>query len=251
MTERCRGRRRFQVLFLPTVFLLLLPVEGWAQEGLNAEKSTQADTTLKEQPGADEQMTNRRLLKLLKKHFPDRKVEGPLGLWRIEFPKDEPADEAEQKPQQPADEEDKALEPAAEEIGPGGTDHLDPVMVIMTDERADRMRIMIPIRRFDTQRVDDLRLALIALHANYDRALDARYAIHDGFLWSAFIHPLSTLTPRDLENALLQVRALRDNTGTTYSSSELLFAPQVEEGNQPEGEDGKAPANPLPGDNVT
>lgn len=250
MTERCRGRQRDHVLFLPLVFLLL-PAVSSAQEGLEPANSTEADTQFKEQMGADGQMTNRRLLKLLKKHFPDRKVEGPLGLWRIELPKDELNDEAEQNPQQPARDEEDETQPAAEEVGPGGTDHLDPVMVIMTDERADRMRIMIPIRRFDTQRVDDLRLALIALHANYDRALDARYAIHDGFLWSAFIHPLSTLTPRDLENALLQVRALRDNTGTTYSSSELLFAPQVEEGNQPEDEDGKAPANPLPGDNVT
>ena len=97
-------------------------------------------------------------------------------------------------------------------------------MLVLTDTTADRMRLMMPIRKFDpTKNREDLQLALIALHANFDRALDARYATQNGMLWSAFIHPLESLTAKDLKNGLDQVRALRKNTGTTYTSSELLF----------------------------
>jgi len=59
---------------------------------------------------------------------------------------------------------------------PGSSDEekLPPVMVVLTDDRADRMRLMMPIRKFDHSKSTDLKLALIALHSNYDRALDAR-----------------------------------------------------------------------------
>lgn len=184
-------------------------------------------------------MNNQRLGTLLKKHFPDRKIEGRPGLWQIALA-DEKANasktELEDEQADPAaDGEEGAAEangeqegePAPEgESGPGATKHLPPVLVVMTDERADRMRIMIPIRPFDPKNVEDLQLALIALHANYDRALDARYAVQDGVLWSAFIHPLESLTPSDFASGLRQVRGLRENTGSTYSSGELLFAPQ-------------------------
>ena len=135
------------------------------------------------------------------------------------------------------------------QAGPGADKHLPPVIVVMTDERANRMRIMMPIRPFDTQNVDDLQLAVIALHANYDRALDARYAVQEGMLWSAFIHPLSSLTPTDLDSAIKQVIALRDNTGTSYSSGAFIFAPGGVEQEAPKDED--APEADGLGDNVT
>lgn len=177
-------------------------------------------------------MNNRRLGRLLSKHFRGLEVEGGPGGWRIALPEpiEPPAAETEAIGQTP-DQPDQPDQPAA---APGATDHLPAVVIVLTDERADRMRIMMPIRPFNPEEMDDLRLALIALHANYDRALDSRYAVQDGVLWSVFIHPLGSLTPADLENALKQVQSLRDNTGTSYSSSELLFAPRVEE---PEGSD--------------
>ena len=108
-------------------------------------------------------------------------------------------------------------------------ERLPAIMVVLTDDRADRMRLMMPIRKFDPGRTQDLRLALIALHSNYDRALDARYALQDGILWSVFIHPLESLTAGDLKNGIDQVRALRKNTGTTFTSSDLLFGVTPEE----------------------
>lgn len=155
-------------------------------------------------------MDNQRLDELLREHFDPDSIQSSGGVWRVEI--------------------DDEAEPEAEdggevqgELGPGGGDRLPPVLLVVTDQRANRMRIMMPIRPFDPDREEDLQLAIIALHANYDRALDARYAVHDGMLWSAFIHPLSSLTEDDLANALRQVRGLRDNTGTTYSSGELFF----------------------------
>ena len=96
---------------------------------------------------------------------------------------------------------------------------------------------MMPIRKFDPRKAQDLRLALIALHSNYDRALDARYALQDGVLWSVFIHPLESLTEGDLKNGINQVRALRKNTGTTFTSSELLFGSAPPEGEEENAED--------------
>ncbi len=61
------------------------------------------------------------------------------------------------------------------------------------------------------------------MHANFDRALDAKYAISGGMLFSCFVHPLTSLSEGDLDNALNQVQTLRKNTGTTYSSTELIF----------------------------
>ncbi|MEM8946618.1 MAG: hypothetical protein AAGD11_15705 [Planctomycetota bacterium] len=218
-------------------------------------------------------MNNQRLGKLLQTHFPKAKIEGQAGLWRIPLAEDKPAelDDENEKPvaeklQDAAPDENQNGQPqendlAEPEAGPGATDHLPPVMLVMTDERADRMRLMIPIRRFDAQKMEDLQLALIALHANYDRALDARYATHDGLLWSAFIHPLSSLTPNDLSSAIEQVRSLRDNTGTTYSSSQFIFAPKVGgegEGDAPsddsepeEGPSDDSEPEEGPSDNVT
>lgn len=169
-------------------------------------------------------MNNRRLGRLIEAHFPGLRIEGGRGAWRIELPEPQGAgDEAEANGQAPKDDP-----PAGqEEAGPGADDHLPPMVVILTDERADRMRIMMPIRPFDPEQVEDLRLALIALHANYDRALDARYALQDGVLWSVFIHPLGSLTSDDFANALRQVQTLRKSTGTTYSSGDLLFGPGI------------------------
>lgn len=202
-------------------------------------------------------MNNRRLGQLLQEHFPDSKITGQPGLWQIELPADvEPSeptldqpdvDSQQASPSEPKDEDAESPEADPTESMPDVGQRLPPVLLVMTDQRADRMRIMIPIRSFNTQRVDDLQLALIALHANYDRALDARYAIQDGVLWSAFIHPLSSLTRRDLASALAQVQTLRINTGSSYSSGALIFGPGLEqEGSNPEdnGDEMPTPRNP-------
>ena len=206
-------------------------------------------------------MTNQRMEELLKKEFGEDRVEGQGRAWRIVIAEDDQeqsdeleADEIEEQlpelkgpdssdatesDDEDIADEDIADEDAADEL-PGSSveEKLPAIMVVMTDDRADRMRLMMPIRKFDHQKATDLRLALIALHCNYDRALDARYALKEGVLWSVFIHPLESLTEEGLLNGIEQVRTLRKNTGTTFSSSKLHFGLRVpeEQGQEEEAE---------------
>lgn len=93
-------------------------------------------------------------------------------------------------------------------------------VLVITDETHDRMRIITPVAE-----VTDLseEIWLLALSANFDRALDARYAVNGDYLWSAFIHPLSPLTDDQFIDGLRQVATLADNFGTTFSSGSLAF----------------------------
>lgn len=65
---------------------------------------------------------------------------------------------------------------------------------IIYDIAADRMRIVIPIGPSDDIEPEEL---IRLMQANFDSALDARYAIAQGILWGAYIHPLSTLTDEE------------------------------------------------------
>jgi len=179
-------------------------------------------------------MDNKRLGKLLKKHFSEALFlqNGP-SVWVVQITSDEEtkqatkeSDDAEEVAEEESPAEDKAL----------NAGNLDGKLLVVTDERANRMRIMMPIQSFDPEKGEDLKTALIALSANYDRALDARYAVSEGILWAAFIHPLRSLTKEDLASALEQVQTLRKNTGTTYSSGALIFGPAIK-GDPDKGKD--------------
>lgn len=91
---------------------------------------------------------------------------------------------------------------------------------IITDERADRMRIMAPVAAAEELEKPAL---YRALQANFDTALDARYAIAQGALWSAFIHPLGALDAAAFYAGFTQTVTLAATYGTTYSSSGLQF----------------------------
>ncbi|WP_235016320.1 hypothetical protein [Aquimarina sp. AU474] len=93
-------------------------------------------------------------------------------------------------------------------------------MLCVTDETNNRMRIISPITESSNLDED---LLLDAMTANFHSALDVKYAISNGILWSAYIHPLKELTPEQLENAISQVYYAAKTFGTTFSSTELLF----------------------------
>lgn len=130
-------------------------------------------------------------------------------------------------------------------VNPGGMDNaglqkmiekLDPEMIgqpghwqlrveglsvnVITDERADRMRIMIPIKSVEGMSARDM---LRILQANFDSALDARYAVAKGILWGTFIHPLSPLTEKEFLLALGETVNIVLSYGSTYSSGVLIF----------------------------
>jgi len=88
------------------------------------------------------------------------------------------------------------------------------------DSQADRMRIVAPI--ISLAETDSEQL-LLALAANYHSVLDVRYALSDGVIFAAFIHPLGSLTEADLESAITQVATARNTFGAQYSSGVAFF----------------------------
>lgn len=91
---------------------------------------------------------------------------------------------------------------------------------VLTDERADRMRVMIPIADASELEVDAL---YRMLQANFESALDARYAIAQGLVWVTFIHPLSALTENELVLALAQTYNAAATYGSSYSGGLFQF----------------------------
>jgi len=96
----------------------------------------------------------------------------------------------------------------------------DVTVYVISDVEHDRMRIMAPVGEL---RVKDASFLALLLRANFDRALDAKYALRHRELWAVFMHPLSTIAPDDLGTFVDQVVRLVKNTGTTYASSDLVF----------------------------
>ncbi len=94
------------------------------------------------------------------------------------------------------------------------------IHIAVWDSAANRMRLMSPIAE-----VGMLGEALMfrMLQANYDSALDARYATAQGLVWSVFVHPLSNLDEEFLVSAIRQVHIAAETFGSTFSSGELIY----------------------------
>lgn len=91
---------------------------------------------------------------------------------------------------------------------------------IITDTNADRMRIVTGVIEVDKLQPAAL---LRLLQANFDTALDARYAIAQDILWGTFIHPLSALDDEEFLSGLGQTVNLVLTFGTTFSSGVFSF----------------------------
>lgn len=100
--------------------------------------------------------------------------------------------------------------------------HGETLLICISDSSHDRMRIIAPITETRNLQSDQL---MICLQANFHTVLDARYAIANGMLYAAYIHPLSPLEPEQVESAIRQVASAHRTFGTTYTSGELLFPP--------------------------
>ncbi|MEM9781392.1 MAG: hypothetical protein AAF899_02845 [Pseudomonadota bacterium] len=93
-------------------------------------------------------------------------------------------------------------------------------LMFVSDPRHNRMRLMSRIGPADA--LSEEQLMRIA-QANFDTALDARYAVARGQIWSVYIHPLAELTETQLIEAVGQVVNAAESFGTTYSSGLLSF----------------------------
>lgn len=103
----------------------------------------------------------------------------------------------------------------------------------ISDPANDRMRIIAPIARVSGL---DPRLPEILLRANFHSTLDARYAISDDAVFALYLHPLSSLTPRQIESAVAQVISLVKTFGSTFSSGPLVFPGPSDAGEPPPSE---------------
>ena len=96
----------------------------------------------------------------------------------------------------------------------------DVQLFVFTDLESDRMRVMTPIRPYEGITSGEMTRMM---QANFDSALDARYAVAQGMLWGVYIHPLSPLQKNQLISGIGQVINLVRTYGTVYSGGALSF----------------------------
>ncbi len=94
-----------------------------------------------------------------------------------------------------------------------------PILVIV-DEPSDRMRAMVPIRSAEGIGPEELQRMM---QANFDTALDARYAVAQGRVWGVYIHPLAALQREQLVSGLIQTVNLARSYGQAYSGGAQQF----------------------------
>lgn len=97
---------------------------------------------------------------------------------------------------------------------------LERQVYIVADPGADRMRVMSPITQ-----TSNITPALYQrmMQANFDAALDARYAVAQDLVWSVFIHPLGSLNERELLSGTAQTVTAAVNFGTSFSSGAIVY----------------------------
>jgi hypothetical protein len=114
-----------------------------------------------------------------------------------------------------------ALDPSAVQHGYGWRMQIGGQVTLLTaDAAAGRLRAMMPIGRAGDMDEADLRRMM---QANFDSALDGRYAIARGLVWSVFVHPLRGLEKNHLIGGLAQAATLARTHGTIYSGGGAQF----------------------------
>jgi hypothetical protein len=115
----------------------------------------------------------------------------------------------------------KTLDPDAQFAGTSFQLQIEDVpVIIITDPRADRMRAMVPIRDASDMTADEV---MRVLQANFDSALDARYAVAQGRLWAVFIHPLSPLERTQFISGIGQTINVAKTYGSLYTGGAMQF----------------------------
>lgn len=115
----------------------------------------------------------------------------------------------------------EALDPDAQRQANNWQFAIDEVQIlVVTDPANDRMRILTPVSLAEALPEEGL---MRLLQANFDTALDARYAVAQELVWGTFIHPLESLTTREFASGVLQTKSLADTFGTTFSSGLLSY----------------------------
>mmetsp|Transcript_28501 Transcript_28501/g.53463 ORF Transcript_28501/g.53463 Transcript_28501/m.53463 type:complete len:181 (-) Transcript_28501:919-1461(-) len=115
----------------------------------------------------------------------------------------------------------RAVDPEARALGNMIELVIDDIpLVVIADPVANRMRAMVPIRSAEGLSSAEL---MRLMQANFDTALDARYAVAQGRLWGVFIHPLRSLEKDQLLSALVQTINVARTYGQSYSGGATVF----------------------------
>lgn len=93
-------------------------------------------------------------------------------------------------------------------------------LLLISDVKHDRMRIIAAVKKFENLTKKQINSIM---ESNFHKSLDARYAVSNGILYSAYIHPLSSLNKKQIKSAMLQVSNLAKSFGSEYSSGMLSF----------------------------
>ena len=93
-------------------------------------------------------------------------------------------------------------------------------VTIITDPKNNRMRAFVAIQSLDGV---NQQLLYRLLQANFDSALDARYAIAKEHILSVFVHPLKELQKDQFIEGLGQVVNLVKTYGTAFTSGGMTF----------------------------
>jgi len=88
----------------------------------------------------------------------------------------------------------------------------------------DRLRIVSPIISTESTAPGEMKRCL---EANFLTAVDTKYAISEGYVWSVFSHPLKELSEERIIDAISQVYSGVKTFGTHYNCS-LLRVPKAE-----------------------
>lgn len=94
------------------------------------------------------------------------------------------------------------------------------LVLVLTDEKNNRMRIFTPV--VEKTKLKDGQLEKM-LEANFHSALDSKYSLYNGYVISVYTHPLRELQNDQLIDAMKQVVILSRTFGDTYSSTGLIF----------------------------
>jgi hypothetical protein len=115
----------------------------------------------------------------------------------------------------------RTIDQKAEVRGPAMRLTIEDVNVtIIADPKNNRMRAFVAIQSLDGV---NQQLLYRLMQANFDSALDARYAIAQEHILSVFIHPLKELGKNEFISGLGQVVNLVKTYGTAFTSGAMTF----------------------------
>ena len=198
--ERLAGRNRWNVCYA------IISGVTWLWLGMTAAGAVQLQQAQTVKPGAGNgspAVGEKSKPKETTPKSPSAELEGRMTLTRIE-------------------EIVRRLDENAKEPRPGSWQLTisDRLVIVVTDQINNRMRIISPISK-----TDGMPEALLKrlMQANFDTALDARYAIAKGLLWATYIHPLRALHDRQFISAIGQTVNLALTFGSTFSSGAMTF----------------------------